>query len=277
MSKKLDKLIIIIILIMICLIGCQEKDPSFKAICSANPTKGTVPLTVNFKGLSNYNQDSNEKYFWDFGDGSTSIEQNPTHTYYSTGRYNVSFSVMYSDKYANHTISIEILQSSFNIIPIDDAYVNGRKPEENYGNSYLDIDYYDLVCCDDWKKQTYIKFDLSNIPKEIKIKNAKLKLYCWYVHNLTTIVRVRRIQNISWIENNITWKNQPDFSLYYGDKTSISKSHYWYEWNVTSYVIDALSTGKITFLLDSKTDLGYISFHSKELENSPELYINIIK
>ena len=44
MNNKINIFIIIFILIASSLIGCQEKNPSYKAICSANPTKGTVPL-----------------------------------------------------------------------------------------------------------------------------------------------------------------------------------------------------------------------------------------
>ena len=55
----------------------------------------------------------------------------------------------------------------------------------------------------------------------------------------------------------------------------ISYINQWYEWNVTSFVKNELSEGKVTFLLDSPTDLGYVSFHSKEMKNNPELNINL--
>lgn len=43
------------------------------------------PFTVNFKNIS----DAYENYYWDFGDGSTSKDLQPQHTYTSFGKYNV--------------------------------------------------------------------------------------------------------------------------------------------------------------------------------------------
>ncbi len=53
---------------------------------TANTTSGTAPLTVNFTDLSTNAPTSWE---WDFGDGTTSIDQNSIHTYATAGTYNV--------------------------------------------------------------------------------------------------------------------------------------------------------------------------------------------
>jgi PKD repeat protein len=49
---------------------------------SATPLYGRVPLTVQFTDLST---ESPTSWLWDFGDGSSSTEQNPTHVYRSGG------------------------------------------------------------------------------------------------------------------------------------------------------------------------------------------------
>ncbi|MFC1716235.1 PKD domain-containing protein [Candidatus Poribacteria bacterium] len=54
---------------------------------TASPTSGAAPLTVNFTDQSQNNPTS---WSWDFGDGATSSQQNPTHTYISGGEYAVS-------------------------------------------------------------------------------------------------------------------------------------------------------------------------------------------
>ncbi|WP_321431228.1 PKD domain-containing protein [uncultured Methanolobus sp.] len=54
---------------------------------SANVTSGAVPLSVNFTDLST---NSPTSWFWDFGDGTNSTDQSPTHIYTSAGTYNVS-------------------------------------------------------------------------------------------------------------------------------------------------------------------------------------------
>jgi len=55
-----------------------------------DPTSGTAPLTVQFTDQSSGNPTS---WSWDFGDGGTSTEQNPSHTYNDPGTYTVSLTV----------------------------------------------------------------------------------------------------------------------------------------------------------------------------------------
>jgi len=57
---------------------------------TADQTEGPCPLTVQFTDQSTGEITS---WFWDFGDGETSTEQNPTHTYNSTGYFTVSLTV----------------------------------------------------------------------------------------------------------------------------------------------------------------------------------------
>jgi FtsP/CotA-like multicopper oxidase with cupredoxin domain/PKD repeat protein len=54
---------------------------------SASPYAGQAPLTVNFSDLST---NSPTGWAWDFGDGFTSVLQNPSHTYKSVGDFTVS-------------------------------------------------------------------------------------------------------------------------------------------------------------------------------------------
>jgi uncharacterized protein (TIGR02145 family) len=60
------------------------------AAFTANPTSGTAPLTVNFTDQSTNNPTS---WAWDLGDGNTSTEQNPQHTYQDAGSYTVQLTV----------------------------------------------------------------------------------------------------------------------------------------------------------------------------------------
>jgi PKD repeat protein len=57
---------------------------------TANPTSGPFPLTVNFADQSAGQISS---WSWDFGDSSSSTEQNPSHTYTDSGTYTVSLTV----------------------------------------------------------------------------------------------------------------------------------------------------------------------------------------
>ena len=51
-------------------------------------------------------------YFWDFWDGKTSTEANPTHTYYKTWDYNVVLKLDFSNK--------NILEDAMNIKIIEE-------------------------------------------------------------------------------------------------------------------------------------------------------------
>jgi PKD repeat protein len=60
------------------------------AVFTASPTRGPVPLSVQFTDQSTGQVD---QWRWDFGDGHTSITRNPQHTYEVIGSYTVSLTV----------------------------------------------------------------------------------------------------------------------------------------------------------------------------------------
>uniref|UniRef100_UPI000A504FC4 PKD domain-containing protein n=1 Tax=Methanosarcina horonobensis TaxID=418008 RepID=UPI000A504FC4 len=62
-------------------------EPEPVAAFIADITNGTAPLAVNFTDQSTGIPTS---WFWDFGDGANSTEQNPSHTYASAGTYTVN-------------------------------------------------------------------------------------------------------------------------------------------------------------------------------------------
>jgi PKD repeat protein len=64
--------------------------PAPKAKFSADPTKGQVPLTVQFNDNS---EGEISAWLWDFGDGASDTAQNPAHTYTAAGEYTVSLTV----------------------------------------------------------------------------------------------------------------------------------------------------------------------------------------
>jgi uncharacterized repeat protein (TIGR01451 family) len=66
------------------------KDPAPVANFTANVTNGLTTLDVQFNDTSINNPTT---WTWDFGDGTTSNEQNPTHTYTHAGTYTVKLTV----------------------------------------------------------------------------------------------------------------------------------------------------------------------------------------
>ncbi len=60
---------------------------------SATPTNGVAPLGVQFTDTSNVGNLAVTAVLWDFGDGNTSAEANPLHTYASAGTYTATLSL----------------------------------------------------------------------------------------------------------------------------------------------------------------------------------------
>lgn len=61
------------------------------ASCNALPVTGAVPTIVNFDNLSS--AEPRLTYLWDFGDGSTSTQFEPSHFYSASGTYTIALTV----------------------------------------------------------------------------------------------------------------------------------------------------------------------------------------
>lgn len=73
------------------LTALERKWLSPKAIFKAYPRTGIAPLTVHFH---NFSTGYGIRFLWDFGDGGTTVETNPTHVFTQEGNYNVSLNII---------------------------------------------------------------------------------------------------------------------------------------------------------------------------------------
>ena len=106
----------IIILFVITLIGvitwsdwggeARAQDP-LEAAFTADPTTGEAPLTVNFTDESTGNI---EEWMWDFGDGGTSMDQNPTHQYSEAGSYTVTLNVVDDEQETDEVVQEDYIE-----------------------------------------------------------------------------------------------------------------------------------------------------------------------
>ena len=85
--------------------GC----PDASAVASATPASGSVPFEVQYEasvtgGCPEYT------YLWDFGDGTTSTERNPRHTFDKEGTYTASLTV--TDSKGNPVVSSAAVTAS---------------------------------------------------------------------------------------------------------------------------------------------------------------------
>ncbi|MFI6297180.1 carbohydrate-binding protein [Nonomuraea sp. NPDC050790] len=73
-------------------IGASDRNPVAKA--SADRTSGPAPLTVAFSAAGSSDPEGGPlTYSWNFGDGATSTQANPTHTYATNGTYTPTLTV----------------------------------------------------------------------------------------------------------------------------------------------------------------------------------------
>ncbi len=82
----------------------QDNQSSIDFIYNINDLE--VSFTVDLKGI---NESDIKGYWWEFGDGASSAEKSPTHTYNKSGTYNVWLIVDYNDSqlYAAKEITID--------------------------------------------------------------------------------------------------------------------------------------------------------------------------
>lgn len=107
--------------------GGEEENQPPTATASADPTSGIAPLTVSFMGYGTDSDGNIVSYYWDFDDGQTSNQQNPSHIFQYAGTYTVSLRVEDNDDAtATDTITIIVkADSDGDGVPDDnDAFPN---------------------------------------------------------------------------------------------------------------------------------------------------------
>lgn len=71
----------------------DEEEYELDVIAEAEPDEGAPPLKVQFTASVEEESGGPFKFKWDFGDGASSTEQNPVHTYDKIGEYTATLEV----------------------------------------------------------------------------------------------------------------------------------------------------------------------------------------
>ena len=90
------------------------------ANATATPTTGAAPLAVSFTGSGTDPDGTIASYAWAFGDGGTSTQQNPSHTYQAAGNYTALLTVT-DNAGATGSKAIGIAVQSSNQSPLANA------------------------------------------------------------------------------------------------------------------------------------------------------------
>ena len=80
------------VLILASLNSCEE-EPQLPVPDFSFNNNVTAPAVIEFKNESLFS----EKYVWDFGDGTASDEESPSHIYYVPGSYTVTLKALYDE------------------------------------------------------------------------------------------------------------------------------------------------------------------------------------
>jgi predicted outer membrane repeat protein len=114
-SNKTTLLMVLTLLFCLMAVGTVNAADTPSANFTSNVTNGTAPLSVQFNDTSKENPTS---WNWDFGDNTTSTEQNPTHIYNNEGTYNVSLTV--ANEIGNNTTT----KNNYITVILSDIYVS---------------------------------------------------------------------------------------------------------------------------------------------------------
>ena len=91
-----------IALLSVALWSCSSPEP--QAVFTATPDGQTMPLTVAFT-----NQSVNAtSYQWDFGDGQTSTEESPSHTYTLFGTFTAKLTAVNGEQTSEQTYEVVV-------------------------------------------------------------------------------------------------------------------------------------------------------------------------
>ena len=73
--------------------GADDEEYELDVIAEAEPDEGAPPLKVQFTASVEEENGGPFTFKWDFGDGASSTEQNPSHTYEKVGEYTATLTV----------------------------------------------------------------------------------------------------------------------------------------------------------------------------------------
>jgi PKD repeat protein len=98
-------------------------------VALASPEGGDAPLAVQFSADGSYDPDGTiTAYAWDFGDGDTSNEANPSHTYTGAGTYQATLTATDDDGATGSAmVTIDVMAAAQDELHVGDQVVTREK------------------------------------------------------------------------------------------------------------------------------------------------------
>ncbi|MCA9995152.1 MAG: PKD domain-containing protein, partial [Anaerolineales bacterium] len=232
--------------------------PAPTAAFTSDTQAGTSPLTVQFTDQST---NSPTSWAWDFGDGNSSTERNPSHIYNTIGSYTVSLTA------GNATGSDDEVKTDFIVVTngpklftaTDDAHTKSSSPTNNYGR-----DSQMRTRSGSPEYASYVKFNVTDLGGTVV--QAILRLY---VNDGSDDSGTAVLTATNWDENSITYSNAPALDGTVVSQLGATSNNGWIEVDVTNFVT---GEGEWSFgIRPNSSNSTY--FSTKEGSNAPELQI----
>lgn len=163
--------------------GCLSQD-SVEIVEYVAPTAGFTDVVAVGNVAFTNTSTNGATYAWDFGDGSTSTQQNPTHTYAANGTYTVCLTVTSADGCID-VVCNDVIVSSIGLNTLDllsfDIYPNPTSGELNVVSPMEDVVTYELTSIDGKVVQTG---KLKQGANELNVDTVEAGTYILRVANL---------------------------------------------------------------------------------------------
>lgn len=134
----------------------------------------------------------------------------------------------------------------------------------------------------DAPERGWLQFDLQGIPSLDNIVSARLYLFAYQTDNGGAAVQCHRVDNDNWMENEISWTNEPSVGDLL-DTRGVPASDSWYSWDVTDFVREQFENDNIASfaMVDLGEDVNTVNhtayFRSKESATENEWpYLEIL-
>jgi hypothetical protein len=157
---------------------------------------GIINKPMQFKALSNNESSSRVKYQWSFGDADSGGGENPKHTYYSSGSYNVVLNGYQGTDQATSRTKVHIREPKINLNfeisgkDVDILLINDSDFEVNFGQFFFILELNDEKFADfqipedtilDPKSQITIASEISDfVFSEDPTQTEEIKLLFYY-------------------------------------------------------------------------------------------------
>jgi PKD repeat protein len=247
------------------LVNVAQNPPLLNAKFSGSPTSGGAPLPVQFTDAS---VGGVTGWAWDFGDGATSTEQNPAHTYVANGKYTVKLTVTgpSGTNTRIRTDYVTVAAPPTTVTPAADTYVRSDTSSTNYGTQTSLLGYRSGNGGNAQVRQPYVRFTVPSLlaPRV----SATLRLFV--TDASATSGTLFRTATTTWTETGTTYNNRPTTTGAALGGSRNAPLGQWIEFDVTSTVTGAGSFGFT--LTNGSTD--QVGFSSKEGANAPQLLIS---